>query len=110
MSASELRTSVTALPQYKENKKMIENIVIGTPLVDPSTLFSKNTEDWNKVEKPKTLWTTERNLPRLMKEAGVVSSTSEVRRNRPGLCIDLTDVGFYTFKWGKRFLFVLVGE
>lgn len=89
---------------------MIENIVIGTPLVDPAALFSKNAEDWDKVEKEKTLWTTERNLPRLMKEAGVVSSVSEVRRNQPKLCVDLNEVDFLKIKWGKRFLFILVGE
>ena len=89
---------------------MIENIVIGAPLVDPSTLFSKNAEDWDKVEKEKTLWTTERNLPRLMKAAGIVSSVSEVRRNQPKLCIDLNDVDFLKIKWGKHFLFILVGE
>lgn len=89
---------------------MIENIVIGTPLVDPSTLFSKNTEDWDKVEKAKTLFTTERNLPRLMKEAGIVSSISEVRRNQPKLCVDLNTPDFLKIKWGKRFLFILVGE
>lgn len=89
---------------------MIENIVIGTPLVDPATFFSKNSEDWDKVEKEKTLWTTERNLPRLMKEAGIVSSISEVRRNQPKLCVDLNEVDFLKIKWGKRFLFILVGE
>lgn len=89
---------------------MIENIVIGTPLVDPAAIFSHNTEDWNKVEKEKTLFTTERNLPRLMKEAGVVSSLSEVRRNQPKLCVDLNEVDFLKIKWGKRFLFILVGE
>ena len=89
---------------------MIENIVIGTPLVDPVTIFSKNAEDWDKVEKEKTLWTTERNLPRLMKAAGIVSSVSEVRRNQPKLCIDLNDVDFLKIKWGKHFLFILVGE
>lgn len=89
---------------------MIENIVIGTPLVDPSTLFSKDVEDWTKVEKEKTLFTTERNLPRLMKEAGIVSSISEVRRNQPKLCVDLNTPDFLKIKWGKRFLFILVGE
>lgn len=89
---------------------MIENIVIGTPLVDPAALFSHNIEDWDKVEKEKTLFTTERNLPRLMKEAGIVSSVSEVRRNQPKLCVDLNEVDFFKIKWGKRFLFILVGE
>ena len=72
--------------------------------------FCGTKEDWDKVEKEKTLWTTERNLPRLMKEAGIVSSISEVRRNQPKLCVDLNDVDFLKVKWGKRFLFILVGE
>ena len=89
---------------------MFENIVIGTPLVDPSTLFSSTLEDWVNIEKPKTLFTEERNLPRIMKEAGVVSSLSEVRRNQPKLCIDLIEPDFLRIKWGKKFLFILVGE
>lgn len=89
---------------------MFENIVIGTPLVDPSALFSSSDEDWANIEKPKTLFTEERNLPRLMKEAGIVSSLSEVRRNQPKLCIDLTEPDFLRIKWGKKFLFILVGE
>lgn len=89
---------------------MFENIVIGTPLVDPSTLFSSSMEDWTNIEKPKTLFTEERNLPRLMKEAGVVSSISEVRRNQPKLCVDLNTPDFLRIKWGKKFLFILVGE
>ena len=89
---------------------MFENIVIGTPLVEPSTLFSLNEEDWINIEKPKTLFTKERNLPRIMKEAGVVSSISEVRRNQPKLCVDLNTPDFLRIKWGKKFLFILVGE
>ena len=89
---------------------MFENIVVGTPLVDPSTLFSLSDEDWANIEKPKTLFTEERNLPRLMKEAGIVSSLSEVRRNQPKLCIDLNEPDFLRIKWGKKFLFILVGE
>ena len=89
---------------------MFENIVIGTPLVDPSTIFASSVEDWINIEKPKTLFTEERNLPRLMKEAGVVSSISEVRRNQPKLCVDLNTPDFLRIKWGKKFLFILVGE
>lgn len=89
---------------------MFENIVIGTPLVDPSTLLSSTPEDWVNIEQPKTLFTEERNLPRLMKEAGVVSSISEVRRNQPKLCVDLNEPDFLRIKWGKKFLFILVGE
>ena len=32
----------------------IENIVIGKPIVDPSTMFATDEDDWNKVEKEKT--------------------------------------------------------
>ena len=29
----------------------IENIVIGKPIVEPSTMFAIDKDDWNKVEK-----------------------------------------------------------
>lgn len=38
----------------------IENIVIGKPIVEPSTMFATDLDDWNKVEKEKTYYTDER--------------------------------------------------
>ena len=33
--------------------KYIENIVIGTPIVKPESMFSSSDDDWNTVEKEK---------------------------------------------------------
>ena len=45
----------------------IENIVIGKPIIDPSELLEDGWED-------KTLFTEDRFLPRVLKEAGIVQS------------------------------------
>lgn len=89
---------------------MFENIVIGNPIYPAPMLFANNPEDWRDVEIKKTMFTEERFLPAVMKEAGIVSSISEVRRNRKDLCITLDKPDFIKIKWGKRFLFILVGE
>ena len=103
--------------KYKEqggnimsSKKYIENIVIGTPIVEPELIFALDIEDWEKVEKDKTMWTDERSLPAIMKELGIVSSISEVRRNKPHFCVKLEKLDYMEIKWGKRRLFILVGE
>ena len=89
---------------------MFENIVIGNPIYPAPMLFANSPEDWCEVEIDKTMFTEERFLPTIMKEAGIVSSISEVRRNRKDLCITLDKPDFIKIKWGKRFLFILVGE
>ena len=89
---------------------MFRNVVIGTPLVEPLELLAASKEDWNESEKEATLFTSERSLPRILKQAGVVNSTSEVRKNRKDLVIDLNEPDFVTVKWGKKRLFILVGE
>ena len=33
----------------------VENIVIGKPIVEPSTIFALDKYDWNKVEKRKNI-------------------------------------------------------
>ena len=88
----------------------IENIVIGKPIVDEVFIFALNDEDWEKVEKEKTYWTEERNLAVILKELGIVKSVSEVRRNKPQLYVKLDKLDYMEIKWGKRKLFVLVGE
>jgi len=88
---------------------MYTNVIIGTPLVHPSKLFASSMEDWETNERPQTLFTSTRFLPTAMKEAGLVSSTSEVRRNRKELCVELQTPNFFLLKWGKRFLTVAVG-
>lgn len=89
---------------------MIQNIVIGKLLVEPESLFALNKEDWENVEKPMTMFTEERFLPKLMIEAGLVKSISEVRRNQPKLMVTLNDVDYLEIKWGKKRLFIGVGE
>lgn len=90
--------------------RYIENIVIGKPIVDEKTMFAIDDNDWEKIEKEKTFWTEQRHLPTLLKELEIVKSASEVRRNKPGLCIKLENLDFLEIKWGKRKLWILVGE
>lgn len=88
---------------------MIQNIVIGRPLVSASDLIAFNKADWENTEMPQTLFTNTRFLPAVMKEAGLVSSISEVRRNQPRLMVNLMKPDCLWLKWGKRFLFIVVG-
>jgi hypothetical protein len=90
--------------------KYYENIVIGKPIVSEASMFALNEEDWEQVEKEKTYWTEERNLAVILKELGIVKSVSEVRRNKPQLYVKLDKLDYMEIKWGKRKLFVLVGE
>ena len=88
-----------------------QNIIVGRPLIGTSRhLFSYNNEDWVLNECKNTLWTNERYLPKILVDAGVVKSTSEVRRNRPDLVRTLDCLDFIEVKWGKKRVFILVGE
>lgn len=89
---------------------MFLNVVIGKPLVDPKTLLALDDLDWKNNEQPQTLFTETRYFPAVMKEAGVVQSTSEVRKNRPDLNISLENPDCLWVKWGKKRLYVIVGE
>ncbi len=89
---------------------MFHNVVIGKPIVDASKLIAFNEKDWEENEKKNTLFTETRWLPTIMKEAGIVESTNEVRRNKPHLCISLDKLDCINLKWGKNFLFIIVGE
>lgn len=89
---------------------MFLNVVIGKPLVDPKTLLALDDLDWKNNEQPQTLFTETRYLPAVMKEAGMVQSTSEVRKNRPDLNISLENPDCLWVKWGKKRLYVIVGE
>jgi hypothetical protein len=89
---------------------MFHNVVIGKPLVEPCTLLANDLTDWEETEKKNTLFTDNRYLPAVMKEAGIVNSTGEVRRNRPDLCITLNEVDCINIKWGKKRLYIIVGE
>lgn len=55
------------------------------------------------------LCTVERSLPRILTQLGVVSSTSEVRRNRAELVEDLPDSPhFQRINYGKRVVDIFV--
>lgn len=90
--------------------KYIENVVIGKPLVDESLFLSYDIEDWEIYEKDKTYYTDERFLPKILVDLGIVKSTSEVRRNKKEFVRVLEPYDYLEIKWGKRKLFILVGE
>lgn len=89
---------------------MFHNIVVGKPIVSVSSLLAIDERDWEENEKRDTLFTETRFLPAIMKEAGIVQSTGEVRRNKPEFCITLDKLDCINLKWGKKFIFIVVGE
>lgn len=89
---------------------MFHNVVIGNPIVDVSSLLAIDEKDWEENEKKNTLFTETRFLPAILKEAEIVKSTGEVRRNKPELCITLDKLDCVNLKWGKKFLYIVVGE
>lgn len=89
---------------------MFHNVVVGNPIIEPKELIALNDTDWETNEKEKTLFTDTRFLPAIMKEAGIVNSTSEVRKNKPELMITLNDIDCLWIKWGKKFLYIIVGN
>lgn len=87
-----------------------QNVVVGEPLVHPKELIALNDGDWEINEKQQTLFTLERFLPKIMVEAGFVKSINEVRRNQPKLVRTLDTLDCINIKWGKHFLYIVVGE
>lgn len=90
----------------------IENIVIDKPIVEPSTMFASDEDDWKRTEKEKTYYTDERFLPRILVDIGVYPSVGEIRRNKPELMISLDKLDFIDNLRvsKKRRLWILVGE
>lgn len=89
---------------------MFANVVVGKPLVSPEILLALNKEDWEQNEKKVTLFTETRYLPAIMKEAGIVSSINEVRRNNQKYNVSLDKLDCMMVKWGKKFLYIVIGE
>lgn len=89
---------------------MFHNIVIGKPLVEEWKLISSTEDEWEQFDKRDTLFTNERFLPAILVEAGVVSSNSDVRRNKPELCKALNNLDCFWVKWGKQRVWIIVGE
>lgn len=89
---------------------MFQNVVIGKPLIEPWQLISTTEEEFETFDKRNTLFTEERFLPAILVEAGIVKSRSEVRRNKPELCVTLDKLDCLWIKWGKRMIWIVVGE
>jgi len=88
----------------------IENIVIGEPIVSPEEIFAYDKEDWDFMEKEKTYYTDERYLPKILVALEIAPSISEIRRNRKDLMMNLHSLDYLELKYGKRRLFILVGN
>lgn len=90
----------------------VENIVIGNPLADPSSMLAKDEDDWNSVEKEKTYFTDERFLPRILVNIGIYPSVNEIRRNKPELMVTMDKLNFIDcLKVSKkRKVWILVGR
>lgn len=91
------------------NPKLIENVVIGSPLVAAKEILSIDGEDWLEQE-PKTIFTNERFLPKILVMLEMFKSNSDVKRNRPELFVNLETVGCMELKIGRRRLYIVVGE
>ena len=89
---------------------MFHNVVVGKPIVDAGSLLAIDEKDWEENEKENTLFTETRFLPAIMKEAGIVKSINEVRKNKPELMITLNNIDCLQIKWGKKFLYIIVGN
>lgn len=87
------------------------NVVIGKPLSEPWEFIALSEKDFEDNEREYTLFTETRYLPAVLKEAGIVASAREVRRNRPDLCVTFEDDRFdcLDIKIGKKRLWIVVG-
>lgn len=90
---------------------MIENIVVGVPLVPLNTLLGDELNpsyNWEEV----TIYENERYLPKLLVKYGFTKSISELKRTRKDLNItlDKLDCIEINFKKAKKKLYVAVGE
>jgi len=78
------------------------NIVIGKPLVDLKLLGIENDEI--------TVFEEKKFLPRILVKHGFFKSTSQIRKNRPDLFIELNKLDFIELKIGHKRLCIVVGE
>ncbi len=81
---------------------MIQNIIIGKPLVSLELLGIEPQE--------KTVFDTERFLPRLLVKYGFSKSISEIKRNRKDLVRYLERPDMEMIKLGKKKVWIIVGE
>lgn len=89
---------------------MVENIVIGEPLIDLWHLLGTDEHDtsWQN----KTIYTNERFLPRILKDLELVPSTSWVRKNKPELYAELNKPDFFRVQISKKkpLIWIVVGR
>lgn len=89
---------------------MKQNVIIGKPVCEPWLMFANDKNDWKDNEDRNTLITEERFLPRILVECRIVKSINEVKRNKTELVKTLDSVDFIEVKWGKKRVFIQVGE
>lgn len=90
--------------------KHISNVVIGKIACAEKELFAFDEKDWEELEKEQTYWTNTNFLPKILVEIGFAPSVNEVRRNRPELVKTLEPYDFFRLKWGKKIVWIAVGE
>lgn len=81
---------------------MIQNIIIGKPLVSLELLGINDTQD--------TVFEDERFLPRLLVKYGFAPSISEIKRNRKDLVRNLDKTDMELIKIGKKKVWIIIGE
>jgi len=79
-----------------------QNIVIGKLLVDLKILGIEDDEI--------TVFENERFLPKILVKHGFFKSTSQIKKNRPDLFVELDNLDFIELKIGHKRLCVIVGE
>ena len=109
--------------------KLVQNIVIGKPIVSEENMFALDKDDWLDVERFKTIWIEERDLAKILTSEipikhinddgnlvedsinfSVFQSRTQLRKNRPELLKTLDSLDFIEIKIGKRKFWILVGE
>lgn len=85
------------------------DVVVGNPICEPWLMFCKEESEWED-EKKNILFTNERFLPKILVECGIAKSINEVRKNKPDFVISLDTPDFLSLKWGKKKIFIQVGN
>ncbi len=88
---------------------MIENIVIGEPLVSLDVLLGDENNpsyNWEEI----TVKDEERFLPKLLVKYGFSSSIRELKRNRKDLFVVLEKTDFLEIKLGRKKVWIVVGK
>lgn len=91
-------------------KVKIQNVVIGKPIVELFHLLGEEQNDRSYEEHTK--YTSERYLPRILVELGMVPSTSWVRKNKPEFNVKLNELDFLQVRISKKKdpIWIVVGK